>query len=326
MKGNMKPIEQWRKLLRECVARRIEVEAFRKLVKILTRRAPLPQASLVDVLFDSRSVTADIFPYDPLIPRYANALRRLGLVRTSILLDGLRKHSFIGSQPQSTSTTDHDKPADQEKAARRSTLMTDTRIVQDVINSLTSTTVSLSTYEVNSIFTVTAEWILAVVRWHTSNISNDHQSGGLLSSSDALALFESLGILVVALSTTEKGLEALSSEGTQGRGETCFRATDDPMLTHDIAFKIPLGQALTAYLSSSATISLNLRNRLDSLQKGYQLYGEPAPKDIDVQMIDGMNMNALQFEASVLDGPVINSRAGLYIYINALVSTLHSDK
>jgi len=39
-------------------------------------------------------------------------------------------------------------------------------------------------------------------------------------------------------------------------------------------------------------------------------------------MMDGMNMNALQFEASVLDGPVINSRAGLYIYINALVSML----
>lgn len=37
-------------------------------------------------------------------------------------------------------------------------------------------------------------------------------------------------------------------------------------------------------------------------------------------MMDGMHMNALQFEASVLDGPVINSRAGLYIYINALVS------
>lgn len=36
-------------------------------------------------------------------------------------------------------------------------------------------------------------------------------------------------------------------------------------------------------------------------------------------MMDGVNMNALQFEASVIDGPVINSRAGLYVYINAMV-------
>lgn len=37
-------------------------------------------------------------------------------------------------------------------------------------------------------------------------------------------------------------------------------------------------------------------------------------------MMDGMNMQSLHFEASVLDGPGLNSRAGLYVYLNALVS------
>lgn len=36
-------------------------------------------------------------------------------------------------------------------------------------------------------------------------------------------------------------------------------------------------------------------------------------------MMENMNVNALQFEASVMDGPVINSRAGLYVFINAMV-------
>lgn len=36
-------------------------------------------------------------------------------------------------------------------------------------------------------------------------------------------------------------------------------------------------------------------------------------------MMDGVNVNSLQFESSVMDGPVINSRAGLYIYINAML-------
>jgi len=62
-----------------------------------------------------------------------------------------------------------------------------------------------------------------------------------------------------------------------------------------------------------------LRNRLDSLQKDFNLYGEPASKSLEVSMMDGVNVNALQFEASVIDGPVINSRAGLYIYLNAMV-------
>jgi mediator of RNA polymerase II transcription subunit 5 len=81
-----------------------------------------------------------------------------------------------------------------------------------------------------------------------------------------------------------------------------------------------LGQALTAYLSSSGGVSVHLRNRLDNLQKGYELYGEPASKSLDVPMMDGVNMDALQFEASIIDGPVINARAGLYIYINAMVT------
>jgi mediator of RNA polymerase II transcription subunit 5 len=36
-------------------------------------------------------------------------------------------------------------------------------------------------------------------------------------------------------------------------------------------------------------------------------------------MMDSVNVNALQFEATVMDAPVINSRAGLYVYINAMV-------
>lgn len=80
-----------------------------------------------------------------------------------------------------------------------------------------------------------------------------------------------------------------------------------------------LGQALNAYLPLCAGMSLPLRNRLDDVQKGFNLFGQPPPKSIDVSMMEGVGVNALQFEASVMDGPVINSRAGLYIYINAMV-------
>lgn len=204
----MKPVEQWRKLLHECVARRIEVDVFRKLVKILSRRAPLQQASVVDVLLDSQAITADIFPYDPLIPRYATALRKLGLIRTASLLDGLRKRSSLGNQPAGG--------AERQKMGNRSMLMTDARIVQDLIAPLSSSSLSLNTSDIQSIFAITAEWILDVARWHASDINDEHQMGGLMSSPDALALFESLGILLVALSATAKGHDALASESTSG--------------------------------------------------------------------------------------------------------------
>ena len=208
----MKPAEQWQKLLRESVARRIEVDVFRKLVKILSRRAPIQQALLVDVLLDSRSVTANIFLYDPLIPRFATALRKLGLIRTTTLLDGLRKRSSLGSQ--SIEKVDHG-----EKTTCQSMLMTDTRIVQDLIGPLSSSSLPLSTNDIQRMFATTAEWILDVSRWHASNINEENQMGGLMSSPDALALFESLGILLVAISATAKGHDVLASDNTSGMSE-----------------------------------------------------------------------------------------------------------
>lgn len=90
-----------------------------------------------------------------------------------------------------------------------------------------------------------------------------------------------------------------------------------------IGLKIKLGQALSAYIPLCVQVSLPLRNRLDSLQKEFNLYGEAGSKALD-SMMDSMNVNALQFEASVMDGPVINSRAGLYVYINAMVLSFYS--
>lgn len=85
-----------------------------------------------------------------------------------------------------------------------------------------------------------------------------------------------------------------------------------------LALRVRLGQALSAYLPLCDDVSLPLRNRLDGLQKEFSLYGQP-PSKLEVDMMDNVNVNALNFEASVIDGPAINSRAGLYVYINAMV-------
>lgn len=80
-----------------------------------------------------------------------------------------------------------------------------------------------------------------------------------------------------------------------------------------------LGQALTSYLPLCVDVSLPLRHRLDSLQKEFNLFGQQTSKPMGHSAIEGMNVNSLQFEASVMDGPVINTRAGLYVYLNSMV-------
>lgn len=80
-----------------------------------------------------------------------------------------------------------------------------------------------------------------------------------------------------------------------------------------------LGQAITSYLPMCVDISLPLRHRLDSLQKEFNLYGQQPSKQLENSEMEGINVNSLQFETSVIDGPTINTRAGLYVYLNSMV-------
>lgn len=64
---------------------------------------------------------------------------------------------------------------------------------------------------------------------------------------------------------------------------------------------------------------MTIGDTLESIQKQFNLYDNATSKALGDTIIDGVNVNALQFEAGILDGPVINTRAGLHVYLNALV-------
>ncbi|WEW55466.1 mediator complex subunit [Emydomyces testavorans] len=78
------------------------------------------------------------------------------------------------------------------------------------------------------------------------------------------------------------------------------------------------GKALSAYIPLCSEYSIPLRNRLESIQKDFNLYPNDASKRLEESMMGDVSVAALQFESNVVDVPVISSRAGLYIYINAL--------
>ena len=60
------------------------------------------------------------------------------------------------------------------------------------------------------------------------------------------------------------------------------------------------------------------------MQKEFNLYGNNGSKSLEDAMLGGVNVSTLEFESNVIDSPVISSRGGLYIYVNALVCTLVS--
>ncbi|KAL4870734.1 mediator of RNA polymerase II transcription subunit 5 [Aspergillus spectabilis] len=284
--------EQWRTFLQRCLLHRIDAAEFRDLAKLLFQRCPIGDSSLLETLLQTRLSTG--VKWDPLLPLYIDCLCKMGKVQIPTVLASLLKHSSI-----------HDKPspgadvAAMKKKAKCYTLMTDIRVVQDAMLSISTGATAKTPIEVIHTFSAIADWVQAIIAWHNSQL-DANQPVGLMSSPDAVLLFESVGILLAALAGTTRGLEVLSAN------------------FHE-ALKIRLGQALSAYLPLCVDVSLPLRNRLDSLQKEFHLYGQPPSKGLEATMMEDVNVNALQFEASVIDGPTINSRAGLYVYINAML-------
>jgi mediator of RNA polymerase II transcription subunit 5 len=196
--------EQWRTFLLQCLAHRVDVDEFKELTKLMLARSPVKENELLDLLLEARANSA--IAWDPLLPVYVDSLCKVGQVKPASALNSLLKHSSIQG-----------KEATKRKA---STLMTDIKVIQDIMMAVSTGSVPRSIAEAADLYAATVEWIVAVVAWQNDSLNESQQTRGLMSSPDAVSLFESLGVLLAALSGTTKGLETLSSDNRQGM--SCF--------------------------------------------------------------------------------------------------------
>lgn len=203
--------------------RRVDVLDFKDLSRLLLSRYPISETTLLDVLLASQSLTR--MKWDPLLPLYIDCLRKIGKLGAATVLGSLLKHSFVlDNKDYGGDDGDPDKFHKKSMPPRdRSgfcTFMTDIKVMQDIILSISTGHIPKTSSEAVSIFSVVAEWILAVVAWHNRIADGNQQADSLNSSPDAISLFESLGILLAALSGSAKGSEALSA----GRHDSMFYA------------------------------------------------------------------------------------------------------
>jgi mediator of RNA polymerase II transcription subunit 5 len=190
--------DQWRTFVQRCLAHRVDVDEFKDLSKLMQNRSPLKENDLLDLLLEARAASS--IAWDPLLPVYVDGLCKVGQVKAASALRRLLAHSSIRQKS-------HSKP-------NMSTLMTDIKVIQDVMLSISTGAIPRRIAEAAELYDATVDWIVAFVEWHNHGLSQ--QTGGLMSSPDAVSLFESLGILLAALSGTSKGLETLSSDHHQG--------------------------------------------------------------------------------------------------------------
>lgn len=210
--------EQWGIFLRQCLDHRIDAAEFKTLSRLLFQRCPIAEDVLLDVLLETWLATG--IKWDPLLPLYIDCLRRMGRLQIPTVLHSLLKHSSIheklGKEVQSSSPGGAMKKEKKQGLQQCYTFMTDGRVMQDVMLSMSAGNIPATMAEAIGIFSATVDWIQAVVAWHNSHMDAGQQTGGLMSSPDAASVFETLGIILTALSGNVKGLEVLSGDSHAG--------------------------------------------------------------------------------------------------------------
>lgn len=199
---------------------RIDAAEFKNLSKLLLQRCPIGETPLLNVLFETRLATG--IKWDPLFPLYIDCLCKMGQVQTSTVLHSLLEYSSIHDKPLSADSV---TASGSKKPPKFYTFMTDIRIIQDAMLAISTGHAPKSFAEAVGILAAIVNWMQAVVAWHNNLLDASQQAEGLLSSPDAVSLFESLGILLAALSGTAKGLDVLSSNSHEG---TYHKSLDSP--------------------------------------------------------------------------------------------------
>lgn len=98
----------------------------------------------------------------------------------------------------------------------------------------------------------------------------------------------------------------------------CFVAQRALLSAKAKKIKASFGQSLTLLINNLSQVNIQLANTLAYWQKHYQLHDELSAESMD--LLNNVELEALSFQEGIIDNMPVNSRSGLYIYLNAALS------
>ena len=315
----MSTVEAWAKFLSHSLATRLDFETFESYVQLLSTKHPLPSDRISDLFL--RPTDTNNASLDPRIPRYVQIMIGLELVTLPSVLKALSKHSTVGTLGDTEQATGEDEEkqgenGQQEEGRKRlekekGNRWTNSYSAEEMLFYRLAKHISAGSAPRNSQEAV--ELVLVCIQWMELVISAGHNGvhemlglGGAHTEelgAEAMAL----GTLVVAAVENGQVLRALGKGSVpKGTGKQLSKA---------LAKFVPL--LLQSSPQSAARLELFRTQTLVAIEP-VDKKEMAAHKEID-ELLDG-NMELGIDSIVVADLPNMNSRAGLYIYLNSLVS------
>jgi mediator of RNA polymerase II transcription subunit 5 len=312
----MSAAQTWSKFLSHSLATRLDPETFESYVQLLSTKHPLAPAHISD-LFLRPSATND-GSLDPRIPRYMQVMLRLDLINISSILRALHKYSTFGTVLEEHEIDTQNKviQADGEDTTRRkpeerrkrwaNSYAAEELLFYQVAKSITSGSAPKDIQETVDLILVSIRWMALMTT--AGNGANDMLNLGHAQAQEMSATTTALGTLMVAVVDNGRVVQALTKKN-------CPKGTI-AQLSKALAGFIPL--LMQSHPPTAGRLELFTTQTLVAIDPPEKK--ETASNAIDDILEDGMNLG--MDSIVVTDEPSMNSRAGLYIYLNALVCQL----
>ncbi|KAI9049255.1 hypothetical protein LZ554_007102 [Drepanopeziza brunnea f. sp. 'monogermtubi'] len=290
----------WQRFLDRCIETRLDPETFKTYVELLNCQSPLQPAQILDIFLAPREDASSAL--DPRVVRYLQVLLSLDLVNVPTLLRALWKvSSFREDELQQ-------EGGENKKQPRRWTnsYAAEETLFYRITKYISSGTAPRDLQEI-------VELINACVRWMGTMVTAAHpvrQMMGLAPTSPAemAAVHMALGTLVVSVVENDRVLHFLRRRAV-------------PKST-----RLELGKALAGFVPLLIESSPQSAGRLEIFRTETLISFEPpepnepktgADKEIEDMLQAGLEPGVDSMVVEEL--PVVNTRAGLYIYLNSLL-------
>ena len=313
----MSAAQPWTKFLSHSLATRLDTETFESYVQLLAAKHPLSPSHIIDLFL--RPTETNDASLDPRIPRYVQAMLALELVTVSSVLRALLRYSSFGIQVGSSNDDangekvgaegekEKEKPNGKKKWKRWGhSYATDEMLFYRMAKYITSGSAPRSIPQAVELILVCIQWMELV----TTAANAQHEILNLAGHGNAeeiSATTMALGTLLAAVIDNAYIIQALSKgHALKGTGK---------QLSKTLANFVPL--LLQSSPQGAARLELFRTQTLVEIEPVDKKEID-ANKEIDAILDEGMDLGI--DSVVVADLPTMNSRAGLYVYLNSLVS------
>ncbi|KAF1835064.1 Med5-domain-containing protein [Decorospora gaudefroyi] len=289
-------VKEWDSFLAQALDDRTQSDLFAASVAQLHAKAPLPGRKLAALLLGPRE--AEPSSIDSTVVLYLEQLLALKKVDASDVLTV----TFLCSKDRLPKTGE-EKPS--EDAPWNNPPELEEVVFHRLHKAFAADERPVNNTEGLRTLVVVTRWMQAVVTSHTSDTMIQAMAGIQHPQQQSISVREGLAMLVIGIIENAKILQILNNP----RGKDIRKS-----FVQSLSSFIPF----LSNNSAGSQTSLQLANRLEISQKQHDFYEKLPNVDGDANENTGLEVAALQLDAA-MELPQVNTRAGLYIFLNALL-------